>query len=186
VVLFDEGNGFSPSSISRRVPIAPPVNAPVFAVDCWILGGGRDRPYLDAGEHFKIQCWVENSGTGPANVALEISLAGTTPAAPPAQRVAAAGRALFEVPITIPRTLATDSPVEITVVACDRHFARSASTRIVGVIRKPRLCVPGQLTHSQYRDKLAELRKELTNGNLTPDQFDRYDAELVTCLNDAP
>jgi hypothetical protein len=129
---------------------------------------------------------VDNSGTGAANVALETPLARATSAAPPAQRIGPAGHALFDVPITIPRALAIDSPVEITVVARDRHFARSASTRIVGLIRKPRLCHAGELSHTQYSAKLAALRAARAAGNLTRDQFDQYDAELVSCLNDAP
>jgi hypothetical protein len=183
VVRFDEGNGFSPSSISRRVAIAPPVLAPVIAVHCWIPGRSPDRPDFDAGEDIMMQCLVDNSGTGAANVTLESSLARSAPAA---QRVAPGGNVLFDVPITIPRTLAIDSPVEITVVARDRRFARAMSTQIVGVIHKPRLCHTGELTHTQYRVKLAALRAARAAGNLTPDQFDQYDAELVSCLNDAP
>jgi hypothetical protein len=93
---------------------------------------------------------------------------------------------LFVVPITIPRALAIDSEVTITIVARDRHFARSASTQIAGAIRKPRLCAAGELTHTQYHEKLAKLRAEQHARHLTQDQFDRYDAELVGCLNDKP
>lgn len=127
-----------------------------------------------------------NTGTGAANVVLETSLAGATPVVSPAKRIAPGEYTPLDARIMIPRDLAIDSAVDIAIVAVDRQFARSASTRIVGVIRKPRLCAAGQLTHTRYRAKLVELRAALAAGDLTQDQFDRYDAELVSCLNDAP
>jgi hypothetical protein len=156
------------------------------ARDRAIPGRNEERPGIDAGEDLVVRCLVDNSGTGAANVVLETSLAGATPATSQAKIVGPAGHTLFDARIAIPRALAIDSEVAITIVAIDREFARSASTRVVGVIRKPKLCAAGQLTHTQYRAKLAELRAALAAGNLTQDQFDRYDAELVSCLNDAP
>jgi hypothetical protein len=185
VLVVDEGSGFSPPSASRRVPIAAPAVAPVLAVQCSMPGRSKERPGLDAGEQIVVHCLVENTGTGTANVELETSLAGATPIASLTKPVAPKDRTAFDIPMAVPRELAIDSAVEIAVVAVDRHFARSASTRIVGVIRKPRLCAAGQLTHTQYGAKLAKLRAALSAGDLTQDEFDRYDAELVTCLNDA-
>lgn len=186
VIAFDEGNGFAPPSISRRVPIAAPAAAPVLAVRCWVPGRSAERPDLDAGEDVVVRCRVDNAGTGAANVDLEASIAGAEPTRSPAQAVAAASQATFDVRIAIPRNLAIDAAVHLNVIARDRAFGRSAAARLVGVIRKPRLCAVGQLTHTQYRAKLAELRAARAAGDLTQDQFDRYDAELVSCLNDAP
>lgn len=186
VLVFDEGNGFPPPSASRRVPIAAPAIAPVLAVQCSIPGRDKERPGLDAGEQLVLHCVVGNTGTGAANVVLETSLAGATPVVSPVKRIAPGEHSVLDARITISRDLAIDSVVDIAIVAVDRQFARSASTRIVGVIRKPRLCAADQLTHTQYRTKLAELRAALAAGDLTQDQFDRYDAELVSCLNDAP
>jgi hypothetical protein len=86
------------------------------------------------------------------------------------------------VPIIVPRELPIDAPVEISIVARDRQSSRTARTAVVGVVRKPKLCVPGQLTHAQYQAKVAELRAALVNKYLTQDKFDRYDSELVACL----
>lgn len=175
-----------PPSVSRRVRIVAPEVAPVLGVQCQIPGRNRERPELDTGEQIVARCIVENSGNGAANAVLQAALSRQPPAVSPAQRVAPGGRTSFDLPIAIPSGLAIDSTVEISIVARDRQFARSASTRIVGVIRKPKLCAPGQLTHTQYRAKLAELRAARVAGDVTQDQFDRYDAELVSCLNDVP
>ena len=74
------------------------------------------------------------------------------------------------------------APVEIAITARDRASSRSARTTVTGVVRKPRLCEPGQLTRAQYQAKIAELRAAVTAGDITQAQFDRYDAELVACL----
>ena len=90
--------------------------------------------------------------------------------------------AVFNVPIIVPRTLPIDAPVEIVITARDRDSSRNARTTIVGVVRKSRLCTPGQLTTAQYQAKIADLRAALSAKVLTQEEFDRYDAELVTCL----
>jgi hypothetical protein len=100
----------------------------------------------------------------------------------PPQPVPAAGRATIDVAITVPRGLPINAPVEIAITARDRASSRSARATVVGVVRKPRLCEPGQLTRAQYQAKIAELRAGVTAGDITQAQFDRYDAELVACL----
>lgn len=181
VVTVEEGNGFSPHDFPRRIPIAPAPMAAGLKVSCSIPGQSS-RADLNAGDHVVMHCVVDNAGAGAANVKVETSISGEDPIESPAQRVAPAGRASFDVPIAIPRELVIDSKVEIAITARDADLARSAHTTVVGVIRKPKLCAFGELTRAQYRAKLAELRAAVAGGNLTRSQFDRYDAELVTCL----
>jgi serine/threonine protein kinase len=88
----------------------------------------------------------------------------------------------IDVAITVPRGLPINAPVEIAITARDRATSRSARTTLAGVVRKPKLCEPGQLTRAQYQAKITELRAAVTAGDLTQAQFDRYDAELVACL----
>jgi hypothetical protein len=186
VVAFDEGNGFSPPRVNRRVPIAAPAIAPVLAVHCWFPHRSLERPELEAGEDVAVRCLVDNSGTGTANVVVEASIDGAKSILSLPKRVAAAGNATFDLPLSIPRELTIDSAVQLTLTARDQVFARSAQTTIVGVIRQPKLCAAGQLTHTQYRAKLAALRAAMVAGDLTQVQFDHDDLELVTCLNDKP
>jgi hypothetical protein len=182
VLMVEEGNGFSSPDFSRRIPIAPAPIAAGLKVSCSIPGQSASRVDLNAGDRFAIHCVVDNAGAGAANVKIETSICGGDPATSAAQRIAPAGRASFDVPITVPRELIIDSKVEIAITARDHELARSAHTTIVGMISKPKLCAFGELTRAQYRAKLAELRATLAKGNLTRSQFDRYDAELVSCL----
>lgn len=71
---------------------------------------------------------------------------------------------------------------EITVSARGRQEQHSARTTMIGVIRKLKLCPPGQLTHAPYRAKLPALRDAIAAGELTQAQLGRYDAARVTCL----
>jgi hypothetical protein len=182
VLVLAEGNGFAPRNVSRRMPITALSTAPILVVRCSIAGHPGARPELDAGDRVVLHCVVDNTGASAAKVRLETAIAGGAPARSPAQDVAAAGHAVFDVPITIPRELAIDSAVEIAVSAHDHQAQRSARTAVVGVVRKLKLCTAGELTRAQYRAKLKELRAAVAAGDLTQAQLDRYDAELVTCL----
>ena len=46
----------------------------------------------------------------------------------------------------------------------------------------PKVCPHGRLTREKYRAKRAELKAALDAGELTQEEFDSYDAELVGCL----
>jgi hypothetical protein len=182
VLVVTEGNGFSPHHVHRRLSIAPPTIAPVLAVHCSIPRRRMPTPELDAGEELVLCCWVDNSGTAATQVMLDTWITGELPWHSAVQRIPPGGHARFKVPVTIPHDLSIDSMVAITVFATDHTFRRVAHTRVVGTIRRPALCTPGQLTPTQYQVKVAELRAELAAGDLTQAQFDQYDAELVTCL----
>lgn len=185
VVSLSEGNGFSAPPASRRIPIAPSTAAPVLGVRCTVVGrGNADRPDLDAGQQVKLRCMVTNTGNASAQQAeLEVSVGGSSsPSRSAPQVIAAAGHLAFDVPVIVPRSLPIDAPVEISITVRDTASTRTARTSIVGVVRKPKLCLPGQLTRAQYQEKIASLRTALSDKILTPAEFDRYDAELVACL----
>ncbi|HEX7837490.1 MAG TPA: hypothetical protein VF469_08510 [Kofleriaceae bacterium] len=183
VLEISEGNGVAPSGVSRRIPIAPSNAAPALAVQCIIEGRKVTRPDFDAGQSLTLRCAVDNTGDSEAKmVEIEAVVDGGAPTRSAPQAIAVSGHRAIDVPIVIPRTLPVDAPVEIAITARDRPSSRTAHTTIVGVVRKPKLCVRGQLTRAQYRAKVADLRSEVTAGVITQADFDRYDAELVTCL----
>ncbi|MCE9579005.1 MAG: hypothetical protein K8W52_38125 [Deltaproteobacteria bacterium] len=182
VVAVAEGNGYAPRNVSRRITIRPVQTAPVLAIRCAIADHAPDRPEVEAGENITVRCAVDNTGQIAAEVDLQATIAGVAPVASPVREIAAGGHAVFDLPVAIPRNLTLDAPVELTVEARDQRFQRTATATIAGIVRKPRLCIPGQLTRAQYNAKIAELRAAAAAGDLTQAELDRYDAELVGCL----
>jgi hypothetical protein len=182
VLMVSEGNGVAPANVNRRITISPLVDAPVLAIRCAVVGHETPRPDLDAGQHVTLRCTVDNTGEGAAKqVDIAVAIAGGTLVRSPAQVVPRSDHATFEVPVIVPRELPIDAPVKIEIEARDHASSQTARVAIVGVVRKLKLCVVGQLTREQYRAKLAELRAAVAAGDLTQAQFDRYDAELVAC-----
>ncbi len=182
VLIPAEGNGFTPRNLSRRIPITASKATPILAARCSIIGHTGARPELDAGDEVVLHCTVDNTGTIGADVELETSIAGDAPARSVAQAIAPAGHASFDVPITVPRSLTINSSVEIAITAHDRKTPRAARTQLIGVVRKPRICSAGTLTRAEYNSKLAALHAQVSAGVLKKAAFDRYDAELVTCM----
>lgn len=183
VLVVTEGNGAATPNVSRRVPIAPSTATPVLAARCAIAGHPAPRPDLEAGQRFRLRCEVDNRGDAEAKaVELEASIGGGPPIRTRTQPITAGGHGVLDLPFLVPRELAVDAPVEIAITARDLPSSRSVRITLDGVVRKPKICVAGKLTTAQYRAKLAELRSAVAAGDLTQAQFDRYDAELVTCL----
>jgi hypothetical protein len=150
---------------------------------CSIVGHEAARPDLDAGQNLMVRCQVENTGNAEAKqVHLDAAIGDAAQGHSAPQPVPAAGRAMIDVAIAVPRGLPINAPVEISLTARDRASSRSVRASVVGVVRKPRLCEPGQLTRAQYQAKIGDLRAAVTAGDITQAQFDRYDAELVACL----
>ncbi|HEX4418080.1 MAG TPA: hypothetical protein VH165_09290 [Kofleriaceae bacterium] len=191
VLVVAEGNGFAPQNVSHRVPIAASANAPApvapsapgLAIHCTVPGHDAARLELSAGDGVSLHCIVDNSTKKPTRVELETTIAGHPPVKSRAQAVAAGGNAAFDVPLVLPRDLAIDAPVEIALDAHDRKAKLDAHTALTAVVHERRLCTPGQLTRAQYQAKLTELRALVKAGDMTQAQLDRYDAELVACLN---
>jgi hypothetical protein len=183
VLAVSEANGADPRNVSHRFAIAPSTAAPALAVECTVQDNKPERPELEPGQRLMLRCRVDDTGNADAKqVELEISVAGGPPARSPPQAIAASGHQAFDVSVTVPRNLPINAPVEIAITARDRASSRSTRMAITGVVRKPRLCEPGQLTRAQYQAKIAELRAAVAAGDITQAQFDRYDAELVACL----
>jgi len=155
---------------------------PQASLKCAILGDDAPRPTVEAGASVTVRCVVSNTSDATDNVALEASAAGGPLARGASQSVAPAAQATVELPVMIPRGVIVGSPVEIAVTVRDTQAGPLATTKLVAVAAKARLCKPGQLTRAQYKTKLTELRAAVTAGDMTQGQLDRYDAELLTCL----
>jgi hypothetical protein len=183
LVVFElsEGNGVASRDVSNRIPIEAAV--PILDVQCEIEGHKVARPDFYAGERLPLRCTVDNTGTTEAKqLELEVLVVGGGSHRSAPQVIPASGSWTFNLTITVPRTLPIDATVSISITARDRPSSRTAPTTIVGVIRKPKLCVQGQLTRAQYRVKIDKLRDEVKAGNITQAEFYAYDAQLVACL----
>lgn len=183
VVSTTAANGASARSANRRIPITHSVAAPALGVECTLGGRSLTRVDVDAGQVVTLSCILANTGNADAmQVELETSVGTEAATRSAAQTIPASRRIPLQVPVTMPRALPIDSVIEIAITARDRVSSRSARITFNVVIRKPKLCIPGQLTHAQYRAKTAELRKAVSAGDITQAEFDRYDAALVSCL----
>ena len=193
LLVLGEGNGFPPPNLSRRIPIRAvepileptlePILEPTLEVSCSIDDHHGTRLELDAGEDVILSCIVDNSGIHASNVALKTSLTDGSPMTWPAQAIPAGCQARYEILLAIPRGLGVGSMVTLEITARDLRSKSAARTVMTGVIRNRKLCIPGRLSGTQYDVKAAKLRAMRDAGGLTQAEFDRYDAELVSCLN---
>ena len=179
LLLVSEAGGSAPRKVKRRVSIAPA--KPVLSAQCSIVGKTAGRVEVDAGETVTVRCVVENTGTAAAKVELNTVFTGGVASRAPTREVPVGGRAQIDVQVTVPRDLPIGATADLLVSAQDRPSSSVARTKLA-MVRKPKLCTPGQLTRAQYKTKLAGLRTGVANGILTQAQFDRYDAELLACL----
>lgn len=183
VLTVSEANGFMPDNVSRRMSIKPSIVAPLLGVQCTIPGRSTAKLEFNAGQQLSLRCAVGNKGTAIAqSVDLDVSISGTALFHSAPRAIAAAEHAMFDAPITIPRDAPVGSTIEIAIAARDQPSSRSARTVLSGVVRKQRLCTPGQLTREQYRKRIEDLRKAKDAGALSQPEFDGYDAELLACL----
>jgi hypothetical protein len=183
VLAVTEGNGHAPPNVSQRVVIAPFLGAPVLSMRCGVADRDVTRPDLDAGKPVILRCNVNNAGNAAAQqVELEVTVGGSVAGRSAPKSIAMSARVALDVLVTVPRTLPIDALVEMAITARDRPSGRTARAAVVGVVRRPKLCMPGQLTRAEYQDKVADLRTALSAKALTQAEFDRYDAELVSCL----
>lgn len=183
VLAVSEGNGAVPGNVNRRIPITPSRAAPILGVQC-AMGAGKAAPMaLDAGQRVTVRCTVDNRGTADARaVELEVAVGSEPPVRSKPQLIARSGRLMFDVPFDVPRTLPVNAQVPIAVTVRDRPSSVTATTTMVGLVRKPRLCAPGALTRAEYRARVEELQAQLAARRLTQSEYDDYEAQLVACL----
>jgi hypothetical protein len=185
IVVFELSGGNDVASRNAIKPIPIEAAVPILAVRCTIDGHIvlRSHFYFYAGERLPLRCTVDNTGTAEAKqLELEVSVAGGGLDRSAPQVIPASGRGTFNLPIPVPRTLPIDATVSIAITARDRLSSHTAQTTIVGVIRRPELCVRGQLTRAQYKAKVKKLRETVDAGGITQAAFDAYNAQLVACL----
>jgi hypothetical protein len=180
LLVVDEGNGHTPEQLSRRWAIAPA--KPDVTISCVIREHPVARTTVNLGESVIVRCIARNEGTAAALVTLAISLADVDVRSKP-RGIASDASVAFDLPVTVPRDLVIGSTTQLVVTASDPERGRLAQTLLVAEVAKAKLCVAGQLSRRDYDAKLAELRAAVKAGDMTQAQLDRYDGELLLCLN---
>ncbi|MBZ0237621.1 MAG: hypothetical protein K8M05_35225 [Deltaproteobacteria bacterium] len=179
VLAFSEANGFQPANVSKRFPIKVVATAPRLAIACAPASGSLD---VDAGEVVRMRCTITNEGGQAARGVAVTGTMGGAPASASVADIPARRSAVVEVPVRVPSNAAVDERLAVELVVTESSVALRAATRLEVIVRRPRLCPTGKLDRAQYLAKRRALEEARTAGDLTAEEFDRYDAELVGCL----
>jgi hypothetical protein len=73
-----------------------------------------------------------------------------------------------------------DDSATVLVTVTDGAGASVEVTKKLTLVRA--LCASGKLTRAKYDEKRAKLRKEVEAGRMTQEDFERFDRELLRCL----
>jgi hypothetical protein len=181
VVVFHEANGFSPANFSHRFPVRVVAGAPRLSITCATADGNLE---VDAGEVVRLRCVIKNEGGRAANQVTTLAVVGTQRVQSRPVIISSRASETIELPLRIPTHVGIDQQLAIAVTASEPAGGQRAGTTVAVTIRRPRLCPSGKLTREEYRTKRASLERARAAGDLTADEFDRYDAELVGCLEE--
>ncbi len=185
VVSFQEANQHQPGNYSKRFEITQNAAVANIAIGC-SLEGAREREqrlWVDAGQSVVVACRMHNrGGLAAAGTTVTVSLDGAELARQTVGTLQPDGKTEARLGISIPTTVEPEQQLELVVTATETASETTSRTRLIAFGRMPALCPDGKLTRAVYRRKRAKLEAALRKGDLTQEEFDRYDAELVGCL----
>jgi hypothetical protein len=187
VLLFHEAHRFAPTQVSARFPVKPAVDVAQLAITCQFLdlaaGPGDPRPLVDAGQTANLSCEVKNEGAPVADLRVVATVSGPQGHVTSAPFSLGTGRAhKVLLAIDVPQDAAIDSELSLVVETAGGKDAPIARTRLVALVSRPQICPDGQLTREEFARKRDELRRKLDAGLITKAEYQKYEAELVACL----
>lgn len=134
------------------------------------------------GQKIRIRCESNNPNNGAVQVtSVQLALDGgaPVPATGPAE-VAPQGRLMFELTLTIPNnTKAGTLPITI---ALNTTETAQVQQQIALRISDTSTCPQGKISREIYLAKRKRAMEALGNGSMTQEEFDGYDAALISCL----
>jgi hypothetical protein len=137
------------------------------------------------GQQLRIQCESTNPNESATHVKA-VDVAVGTGAALPATglllpELEPHGRFKFQLTAALPRSAKAGSsmPILITINASD--FA-PVQQQILIQVTHAGMCTQGKLTRDAYEAKRKRMQDALKSGSLNQAEYDRYDAENVSCL----
>jgi hypothetical protein len=136
------------------------------------------------GQWLRIQCESSNPGNETVRgVSYQIAIgkAAATSATGPAE-LAPHAHLKFGLAPMLPSATKLGSSLEINITMNAPNFPPVQQQLVVEIVEFHGLCKQGKLTRDAYRVKRKRLQAAQTAGALTQEEFDHYDAEMVSCI----
>jgi hypothetical protein len=170
-----------PASATGRVHLqsARRASPPALALACTLV----DKEPAP-GQRVRVQCESSNTGDTPVRgVAYQIALdkAAAKPVGGPPE-LAGHAHVAFELVPTLPANAKLGSTLAIVITMTAPSAAPVQQKLSVEVVEFHGMCRQGKLTRDGYRAKRKRLETALAAGALSQDEFDKYDSELVSCI----
>lgn len=179
VVLLDEANHATARHM-QRFAVAPAMKGTVLSIRCKL--GSRGRPVIHQGQPTPLICGVTNTGDETAhNVTLSV-VGANKPVVKQLSSLKAKQTTSTKIMLRAKQTQ-LGARVSLSITARGGNVKREGIQHLRARVVAPVLCPAGRLTRAAYTAKLRQLRAALKSGALSQQEFDRYDAALVMCLN---
>ncbi len=183
VLVFDEAHRFGPAQTTKRYRVHPAADVAILALTCQLGAVHGGKTEVDAGQTVQAACTVRNAGASARGLRLRATITGRpgpTDSAPFDLAIDASTSVTLAV--DVPRNAGLDSELTMTLQVIDDDARSLAQTTLQVVIVRPQICPDGKLTRKEFGEKRAKLRRALEGGLISKEDYDRYEAELVGCL----
>jgi hypothetical protein len=183
VLTFEEASKSAPAPFDRRFPVRPATSEPLFELRCGLRDQVGERPKVAAGDTLHVRCEIGNVGAPATDVKLEVRVGGGAPQSTALFDLGTDEQTSETVAIDVPRDATLDAELEIGVVLVEARGKRTPLAEPLRIIvERAKICPDGKLTRAEFTKKRGELRKARDAGLITAPEYERYEAELVGCL----
>jgi len=169
----------SPTSAKSRIRLATAKPRVELQLACSLI----DREPAP-GQRVRVHCEAINAGErGVRGVSYQLAIDESASITVPGPAVLGAhARTKFELLPTLPSSAKLGSSLQITITMSAPDMVPVAQRVAVEVVAFHGMCKQGKLTRDEYRKKRKRLESALAAGALSQDEFDKYDSELVSCI----
>ena len=180
VVKLSEHNHPAQPSHNQRLKVVISESEPVKAGLTCQIAGNDSEALVVAGKQALVKCSVVNKSDKQLLSDFEVKATlGSSSRAVAVTRAIEPGKSrAVVVGLAVPGALEGDA--QVAVALGGRGVVPTSVTLEIKVASG--LCGGKKLTMAEYRERRAKLEKAFQAGALTATEFDRYDAELVSCL----
>lgn len=136
------------------------------------------------GQRVRIECNLTNNRSAPIkglSYTLSVADGKPTPNSGPAE-LAAGDHVKIELALVMPADAKSQQKVELHAAVTGAGISLQSTPIVMQVSKLETSCVDKKLTQDEYRVKRKRLQAARDSGALTQDEFDKYDADLIGCL----